>query len=93
VVLADINRQPPKPAVRPFPVRFHSSTAVAMVVSLYRGMMRAKHAAGDTVLRSPESDPSKAHAYLNEALAVARRQQAKSWELRAAMSMARLWRD
>jgi predicted ATPase len=28
-----------------------------------------------------------------EALTVARQQQAKSWELRAAMSMARLWRD
>jgi predicted ATPase len=27
------------------------------------------------------------------ALSVARQQQAKSWELRAAMSMARLWRD
>ena len=27
------------------------------------------------------------------ALAIARQQQAKSWELRAAMSMARLWRD
>ena len=27
------------------------------------------------------------------ALPVAREQQAKSWELRAAMSMARLWRD
>jgi predicted ATPase len=27
------------------------------------------------------------------ALAIARAQQAKSWELRAAMSMARLWRD
>jgi predicted ATPase len=27
------------------------------------------------------------------ALTVARQQQAKSWELRAAMSMARLWRD
>ena len=27
------------------------------------------------------------------ALTVARAQQAKSWELRAAMSMARLWRD
>jgi predicted ATPase len=26
-------------------------------------------------------------------LTVARQQQAKSWELRAAMSMARLWRD
>jgi predicted ATPase len=27
------------------------------------------------------------------AMAVARRQQAKSWELRAAMSFAHLWRD
>ena len=31
--------------------------------------------------------------YFERALAVARRQQAKSWELRAAMSMARLWQD
>ena len=31
--------------------------------------------------------------YFKRALAVARQQQAKSWELRAAMSMARLWRD
>ena len=35
----------------------------------------------------------KAYEYFDHALAVARRQQAKSWELRAAMSMARLWRD
>ena len=31
--------------------------------------------------------------FFERALAVARDQQAKSWELRAAMSMARLWRD
>ena len=31
--------------------------------------------------------------YFERALAIARNQQAKSWELRAAMSMARLWRD
>jgi predicted ATPase len=36
---------------------------------------------------------AKAQAYFDRALAVARQQQAKSWELRAAMSMARLWRD
>jgi predicted ATPase len=30
---------------------------------------------------------------LQSAFAVARQQQAKSWELRAAMSLARLWRD
>jgi predicted ATPase len=42
---------------------------------------------------SPERDPAKAEAYFERALAVARRQQAKSWELRAAMSLARLWHD
>jgi len=35
----------------------------------------------------------KTQAYFERALIVARQQQAKSWELRAAMSMARLWRD
>ena len=48
--------------------------------------------AGDIAL-SPERDAAKAEAYFERALAVARRQQAKSWELRAAMSLARLWRD
>jgi len=38
-------------------------------------------------------DMTKAEAHFEQALAVARAQQAKSWELRAAMSMARLWRD
>ena len=35
----------------------------------------------------------KAEAYFERALEVARQQQAKSWELRAATSLARLWRD
>ena len=41
----------------------------------------------------PGADVAKAEAYFERALAVARQQQARSWELRAAMSMARLWRD
>jgi predicted ATPase len=49
--------------------------------------------AGEIALLSPEPDAAKAEAYFECALAVARHQQAKSWELRAAMSMARLWRD
>ena len=49
--------------------------------------------AGEVALRSPAPDTEKAEKYFGRALAVARRQQAKSWELRAAMSMARLWRD
>ena len=49
--------------------------------------------AGEIALKSPEPDAAKAEAYFERALAIARQQQAKSWELRAAMSMARLWRD
>jgi class 3 adenylate cyclase/predicted ATPase len=49
--------------------------------------------AGEIALKSPERDAAKAEAYFEHALAVAREQQAKSWELRAAMSMARLWRN
>jgi tetratricopeptide (TPR) repeat protein len=49
--------------------------------------------AGEIALVSPESDAAKAEAYFERALVVAREQQAKSLELRAAMSMARLWRD
>jgi class 3 adenylate cyclase/predicted ATPase len=49
--------------------------------------------AGEIALLSPEPDAAKAEACFVRALAVSREQQAKSWELRAAMSMARLWRD
>jgi predicted ATPase len=49
--------------------------------------------AGEIGLLSGEPDAPKAEAYFERALGVAREQQAKSWELRAAMSMARLWRD
>jgi predicted ATPase len=49
--------------------------------------------AGEIALKSPQPDVAKAQAYFERALAVARKQQAKSLELRAAMSMARLWRD
>ena len=51
------------------------------------------HLGGEIALKSPERDSAKAEAYFERALTVARQQQAKSWELRAAMSLARLWRD
>jgi predicted ATPase len=47
--------------------------------------------AGEIALLEP--DAAKAEAHFERALAVAREQQAKSWELRAAMRMARLWCD
>jgi predicted ATPase len=49
--------------------------------------------AGEISLISPEHDAAKAEAYFERALAVARQQQAKSWELRTSMSLARLWRE
>jgi predicted ATPase len=49
--------------------------------------------AGEISLMSPQPDSAKAQSYFERALSVARQQQAKSSELRAAMSLARLWRD
>jgi class 3 adenylate cyclase/predicted ATPase len=49
--------------------------------------------AGEVLLMGPAADAVKAQAHFERALAVAREQQAKSWELRASMSLARLWRD
>jgi class 3 adenylate cyclase/predicted ATPase len=48
---------------------------------------------GEIATDGPERDFVKAELHFREALAVARRQQARSWELRAAMSLARLSRD
>jgi predicted ATPase len=45
------------------------------------------------VLLSSDPDAAKAQAYFERALQIARKQQAKSWELRATMSLAQLWRD
>jgi len=49
--------------------------------------------AGEIALLSAERNAAKVEAYFERALSIARAQQAKSWELRAAMSMARMWRD
>jgi predicted ATPase len=49
--------------------------------------------AGVIALMSAAPDAAKAQEYFERALSIARQQQAKSWELRAAMSLARLWRD
>jgi predicted ATPase len=49
--------------------------------------------AGEIALKVSDPAEAKAQAYFERALQIARQQQAKSWELRAAMSMARLWRD
>jgi predicted ATPase len=49
--------------------------------------------AGEIALKSPQRDVAKAQAYFEHSLSLARAQQAKSWELRAATSSARLLSD
>ena len=48
---------------------------------------------GELLLRQTISDAHQAQACFQQALTIARRQQAKSLELRAAMSLARLWQN
>jgi predicted ATPase len=45
------------------------------------------------LLRQPGASQAAAEAWVQRALDVARRQEAKSLELRAAMSLARLWQQ
>ncbi len=52
-----------------------------------------KRIAGEIALLSASPDIARAKDYYGHSLAVARQQQAKSWELRASISLARLWRD
>ena len=49
--------------------------------------------AGEIALKSRQPDAGNAEGYFERALSIARQQQAKSWELRAAISLARLWRS
>jgi predicted ATPase len=51
-----------------------------------------RRVAGEIALMSPEPDTAAAQACFERALAIARAQQARAWELRAATSLARLWR-
>jgi predicted ATPase len=69
--------------------------AMAAVQSSKEGWYEAEvhRMAGEIALLSDERVDAKAQDYFERALLVARKQHAKSWELRAAMSLARLWRD
>ena len=48
---------------------------------------------GALLLRQAVPDAPQVEACFHQALAIARQQQAKSWELRAAVSLARLWQQ
>jgi predicted ATPase len=73
----------------------HIGEAMTMVETTKETWYEAEvhRMAGEIALMLPERDAAKAEACFERAFAVARAQRAKSWELRAAMSMARLWQD
>jgi predicted ATPase len=48
---------------------------------------------GELLLRQATPDAAQAEACFQQALAITRRQQARSWELRAAVSLSRLWQQ
>ena len=48
---------------------------------------------GEILLKRDAADTALPEEAFQTAIAIARQQQAKSWELRAATSLARLWRD
>jgi predicted ATPase len=65
---------------------FETSRRGDMLTEVYRLQ-------GALLLRQAVPNVAQAEAYFQQALAIARRQQAKSWELRAAMSLCRLWQQ
>jgi predicted ATPase len=66
----------------------------AFEVSGRRDMLtEAYRLQGELLLRQAVPDTAQATVCFQQALMIARQQQAKSWELRAAMSLARLWQQ
>jgi predicted ATPase len=67
--------------------------ALTMFEATGRGDMLAEayRLQGELLLRQAIPDTAQAEACFHDALAISRRQQATSWELRAAMSLGRLW--
>jgi predicted ATPase len=56
-------------------------------------LAEASRLQGEFLRRQAAPDAIQAEACFQQALTIARRQQAKSWELRAAMSLSRLWQQ
>jgi predicted ATPase len=69
----------------------------AMAVARHTGERYAEaqryRTMGDLLQRQTPSDGQQAEHCLQQALAIAQRQQAKAWELQAAMSLSRLWQQ
>jgi DNA-binding winged helix-turn-helix (wHTH) protein/tetratricopeptide (TPR) repeat protein len=69
--------------------------ALAVLEASGRGdlLAEAYRLQGELLLRQASPKAAQAEACFQQALATARRQQAKSWELRAAVSLSRLWQQ
>src|SRR5262249_11722730 len=67
--------------------------AVAQGTGEHRDEAEVSRVKGELLLQHAVTNAPEAEAWFQRALALARRQQAKSWELRAAMSLARLWQQ
>jgi class 3 adenylate cyclase/predicted ATPase len=73
--------------------RHHLDQALTTVEKTREKWVEAEiqRTAGEISIMSPKADVAKAGACFERALALARKQKAKSWELRSATSLARLW--
>jgi predicted ATPase len=73
----------------------HLAEAIALLETTSERWCEAElyRIAGEIALLPHDANAAKAEAYFERALAVSHEQRAKSWELRAAISMARLWRS
>jgi predicted ATPase len=69
--------------------------ALPLLEASERGDMLAEayQLQGALLLQQANPDTVRAEACFQQALAIARRQQARSWELRDAMSLSRLWQQ
>ena len=69
--------------------------ALAVLEASRRGDLLAEvyRLQGELLLRRASPNAAQAEACFQQALAIARRQQAKSWKLRAAVSLSRLWQQ
>src|SRR5262249_24647432 len=81
-------------AFRPYYLALLAEALVTLATSWARWWEAELHRLkGELLLQHAVAQPGEAEACFQQALAVARRQQAKSLELRAAMSLARLWQQ
>jgi len=75
--------------------RHHICQAMATIEATGETLWSAEvdRLAGEIALLLPSPDVAAAQAHFERAISTARQQQAKSWELRASTSLARLWSD